>query len=798
MEDISPGALQGGLELIKKIEKAKRGDLDEGEPSSKLLSRKEFQWDDIVKWLVGGIFGLTLLNLSTDFFRDYSVTCYTPNITARDYVAYINNYCYSSLPRTEYFTLFIIVHGFLIIGPHILWKTAFESKYNFFFDLVSSLDRLRESSNGEFSNKNFKIVTRLETELSNTIRIKLWRVFNFPPIYSGYLIKLVLQLLTASGSVVFSLCYFVDFSEMFVCPTAAQEEDIINDPKKWPIAETVTCVYPSLRFLSLLRYGDLILLSAIILSLVYGLLWTLLRHPTELGSKRVAEFSSQSNLHHDLYRPSQFWRDPFTPRIESDIDFLLLSLFQASSGQGVTFKQLQISQEMTKHYNKSSELLQLIVNHKSQMFRANRKRLQERAEQRAAAERERSEGTETEVQLVEVAEESDVDRASQATELFRQAGFKWPVKIDFHGAPRFEVETEHNKRFGLAEEQEKPPSKAEIKAIATKLHQERESYTDFFEALFQRTGVESTVSSPTAEQVTFAPECGPQRYGLLTEEVTLSQWTETLTDWSNQRGSIRILAKVLMDKENKDLASRLLSGELGNRKEDIKKDKSFQNRLYGFLQLVKSHKKGGREYRRLAIDISFDGFGCSFILAWSFETVCVLNFHSHYRNNKKQVIEDKLLNQVNIITVPIDYYSLPANEADNFDVALEDIFFMCHPENAEERAARRSGEGDQSDQCILWNQSRKNLEKSPKGSVLHLTLQRSVLCWQLGLRLLINGVDVRSQCLRYIPPKDLFEPIEDEEGPIAEEQQSSIRTILDLRKAIGEASFIKVGDDEGL
>ena len=45
--------------------------------------------------------------------------------------------------------------------------------------------------------------------------------------------------------------------------------------------------------------------------------------------------------------------------------------------------------------------------------------------------------------------------------------------------------------------------------------------------------------------------------------------------------------------------------------------------------------------------------------------VCVLNFHSHYRNNKKQVIEDKLLNQVNIITVPIDYYSLPANEADN-------------------------------------------------------------------------------------------------------------------------------------
>ena len=459
MEDISPGALKGGLELLKKIEKAKTGETeaDEGEASSTLLVRKEFQWDDIVKWLVGGIFGLTLLNLSTDFFRDYSVTCYAPNVTTRDYVAYINNYCYSSLPRTEYFTLFIIVHGFLIIGPHILWKTAFQSNYNFFFDLVSSLDRLRESKNGEFSDKNYKIVTRLETELAKTIPVKLWRVFHLPPIYTGYLVKLVVQLLTASGSVVFSLSFFVNFSEMFTCPTASQEDEIINNPKKWPLAETVTCVYPSLRFLSLLRYGDLILLAAIILALLYGFFWTVLRHPTELGSKRVAEFSSQSNLHQDIYRPCQFWKGPLTPRIESDIDFLLLSLFQASSGQGVTFKQLQVSQEMQKHYNKNSELLQLIVNHKAQMFKSNRKRKQEAAEQRRAEEARQEqqgggglEGTQTESQAVL---ESEVDRVSEATEQFRKAGFKWPVKIDFHGAPRFEVEMEHNKRFGLAEDQ---------------------------------------------------------------------------------------------------------------------------------------------------------------------------------------------------------------------------------------------------------------------------------------------------------------------------------------------------------
>ena len=44
----------------------------------------------------------------------------------------------------------------------------------------------------------------------------------------------------------------------------------------------------------------------------------------------------------------------------------------------------------------------------------------------------------------------------------------------------------------------------------------------------------------------------------------------------------------------------------------------------------------------------------------------------------------------------------------------------------------------------------------------------------------------------------LFMPIEDEEDPIAEEQQSSIKSMSDLRNAIGIDSFIKVGEEEGL
>lgn len=77
--------------------------------------------------------------------------------------------------------------------------------------------------------------------------------------------------------------------------------------------------------------------------------------------------------------------------------------------------------------------------------------------------------------------------------------------------------------------------------------------------------------------------------------------------------------------------------------------------------------------------------------------------------------EDWLLNQVKIITLPIDYYSLPANQSDNvsptvsfycksllfsqLDDVLETTFFMTLP-NPDERMSRRSGIDDLNDVYI--------------------------------------------------------------------------------------------------
>ena len=320
-----------------------------------LIQRKEFYWDEIIKWLVAASFGLSFLDVSVEFFRNYTVTCYVPNGTNRDEVAYINNYCLSSLPRSEYFTLFILIHGFLILGPHILWRTVFDASFHFFFDLVSNIDQLREGYSGEYSQKNFDIIHRLEAEYTRPIVVCNRQIF-LPKIYIFYLVKLAVQLVIVFGSIIFSISFFDDFSEMFICPTESQQDKIIFDSRKWPITDSVVCVYPSLRFLSLLRYGDIIFLCLIIIVLVYAFLWCLLRHTEELGHKTVAKFCTQSNLPQDNYISTIPLKNanPFTPRIRSDLDFLVLMLFRTSSGRGATFKELQIMREMKRQYHQLS------------------------------------------------------------------------------------------------------------------------------------------------------------------------------------------------------------------------------------------------------------------------------------------------------------------------------------------------------------------------------------------------------------------------------------------------------------
>ena len=353
--------VEDSKELLK--EAAKKSSLTnvlDGRNKSGPLSRKEFTWDDIVKWLVTGILSLTLLNVSAEFIRSYAVVCYVPNENSQ-VAQYVNNFCYSKLPRGEYFSFYILIHGLAIIAPHILWNNLFHSQFNYFFDLVSSLDRLRESKTGEYGSRNFEILSRLEGEFVVNRRV--------PWIFILYRAKTSAQILAVVVSLLFNFTFFKSFLDVFDCPFGQKDFNNSTRPYGWYLSEAVTCTFPLLGFLELLRYADVLLMVAILVLLVWSLMWCVVRHTDELGYKDIANFCAKSSFRAEHYRHLPWRKQPFCPRVRSDMDFLILMLFRASSGRGTSFRELQIFWEMKKQYDMDNELLQLLSNRKFDVFR---------------------------------------------------------------------------------------------------------------------------------------------------------------------------------------------------------------------------------------------------------------------------------------------------------------------------------------------------------------------------------------------------------------------------------------------
>ena len=341
------------------------------------IQPKEFFWDQFLKYITSAILALTVLNVSIEFLRGGGVSCFPPSNTlavireelegglyefARGQTSYINSYCARNVPITEYFPIYILVHGLLLIAPHYVWSAIHNGDFDSFFAIVEKLDRLRDSSTGEYDAKNFDRVTKLELEYSGT------------KIFVSYILKLVLQLFVCIGSIVFSAAYFVNFSFSFYCP-----EEVTSDmPDGWPLNITVPCVYTSLRILGLIRYADFVLLSIALLLVLFGLVWCCVRHTEQLGHLQIAKFSFHSCLNADSYifpslvswpgcpcfaklkksernlgqwvqklwifthYPMLHLNNVFSPRILHDLDFLLLMLFRADSSHGQVFKDIQV------------------------------------------------------------------------------------------------------------------------------------------------------------------------------------------------------------------------------------------------------------------------------------------------------------------------------------------------------------------------------------------------------------------------------------------------------------------------
>lgn len=375
---MTEGAIKAVLDTISS-DSNKKKNTDSVEP-------KDFFWDHFVKYISSAIVALVLIDISIEFFRDGAVSCFHPSDTlsllsspslevlavyefARDQAAFINKYCVSSVPLTEYFPLFVLAHGLLLVVPHYIWSSIHKGDFDSFFSIAEKIERLRRSNTGEYSDDNFDRVKKLEKEYGGNQR----------KIFLSYIVKLFLQLSVCGISIGLSGGWLTDFSFSFDCPRSLDKSGIV--PHGWPLNVTVPCVYTSLRILQIVRLVDFILTGVAGALIIFGLFWCAVRHTEQLGCQQIAKFTFQSCLKPDCFvfppiirysgrkhlkllqeqfemsfvMKYLFWftmhkihsfkpRNCFHPAIRSDMDFLLLLLFRADASHGKVFKNVQVIQ----------------------------------------------------------------------------------------------------------------------------------------------------------------------------------------------------------------------------------------------------------------------------------------------------------------------------------------------------------------------------------------------------------------------------------------------------------------------
>lgn len=352
-------ALLGGVAQLaggvnpQQLDENSEGEEDNGVKDQSAL--KDVFWDRIVVFLTAAIIALTALDILTELLRGGSqVACFIPdslNVTDGQ-ETYINNFCAQSVPDTQYLPIFILTHGILIAAWHYIWRSSCASHFNYFFSLASQLIRLSDDPQGFYPQKNLIIISKLAYEFRTYKRSRILR---------WYQLKLLAQILTSVASLLLSFLVFTDFEVNFNCP-----RDLISAGRSWPIPEVqVQCIFTSLRLFSLLQVVDVLLLSFIVVALLGALLWSIWRHPNELGPENVAQFSFTSSISPSYYVPRPMLHNAksfcrrfcskqifheltqrfLVPRLTTDLDFLLMMLYRTDSGLGHTFREGQVYEE---------------------------------------------------------------------------------------------------------------------------------------------------------------------------------------------------------------------------------------------------------------------------------------------------------------------------------------------------------------------------------------------------------------------------------------------------------------------
>ena len=324
---------------------------EEGKP----LEPRDFFWDSLALYVISVVVGLSVLDAVAEFVRGSDVECFLPEGAFNDRVPreYVNTFCSGSVPRTQYFPVFIIITGAVIAVPHYLWLNSYRGNFQFFFSEVTKLDRMVDVQTAQHTQNSIQVVKRLTVAFAT---------YKQSTIFLFYVVKLLAQWIFTAASVAFTYVFFrADFNTGFRCPMNNSTTDF------WPFEpEQAFCVYNTLVVISYLQIAYVVLVGVLLICLSWALFFCFCTHTTELGHRDVAKFTYLTGLPSKYYvahLPIPAWSccrflrmcllkcvttvPWFTfrggPRIRSDLDFLVLKLFRTDSGLAHTFKDVQVN-----------------------------------------------------------------------------------------------------------------------------------------------------------------------------------------------------------------------------------------------------------------------------------------------------------------------------------------------------------------------------------------------------------------------------------------------------------------------
>ncbi len=279
------------------------------EPDTPSIS--ELFWDKLILSLATLITSLAALDFLKKLVTgagegddDNDAICFVPEDfnASESQVNFIQNFCSQGIRRTQYLTLFVPILGFVIGAVHFVWRSSVRNSFYYFFSLAKTLDQAKDKNTGKYSDKNPRIIKKLQEKFSLNGRNEVLRSYQW---------KLLLQMLVAFLSIALVVLSFVFLTDLdavlyakFDCPQAEGESDL----PAWPYGNvTVECITPSAQLFWLLRLIDVLLFTAIIIAVLCGLIYvTWWPHPKCFNAKQAAMFSFITGMDSMFYVPKPF------------------------------------------------------------------------------------------------------------------------------------------------------------------------------------------------------------------------------------------------------------------------------------------------------------------------------------------------------------------------------------------------------------------------------------------------------------------------------------------------------------